>query len=107
MVSATRGHKQHWDALRKEEESRKELFRMLRVYHKFLHPMLNSSKKCFCSACCFQCVQVGNKPRIMNVQAGRGIGSIRWDVLPQWHMCTKEIVSALFWCGQAELLRDE
>lgn len=106
VVSATRGHKQHWDTLRKEEGSRKQLFRMLCVYHKILYPILNSSK-CFCSVYCFQCAQVGNKPWIMNVQADRRIGSIRWDVLPQWHMCTKEIVSALFWSGQAELLRDE
>lgn len=42
----------------------------------------------------------------MNAQAGRGVGPIRWDVLPQWHTYTKEIASALFLSRQAEELRD-
>lgn len=42
----------------------------------------------------------------MNAQAGRDVGPIRWDVLPQRHMYTKEIASALFLSHQAEELRD-
>lgn len=43
---------------------------------------------------------------MMNAQAGRGVGPIRWDVLPQRHMYTKEIASPLFLSRQAEELRD-
>lgn len=36
----------------------------------------------------------------------QGVGSTRWDVLPQSYMCTKGIVRALFMSQQAEELRD-
>jgi len=43
---------------------------------------------------------------MMNAQAGRGLDPVRWDVLPQWLMCTKETASALFLSCQAEEMRD-
>lgn len=72
MVSATRGHKQHWDILGKGEGYGRKLFRMLHEYNRLLHLILNSSKKCFSFPYCFQHVQVGNKPWMMTAQAVRG-----------------------------------
>lgn len=34
------------------------------------------------------------------------VSPIRWDVLPQQHMCTEEIMIALFFSYQVEKLRD-
>lgn len=42
----------------------------------------------------------------MNAQAVSGVGPIRWDVLPQQHKCTKEMVSAVFLSCEGEELRD-
>ena len=43
---------------------------------------------------------------MVNAQGGSRVGPIRWDVLPQPRMCTKEIASALFLSHQAEELKD-